>query len=145
MLPYARAVNIGGSTHRRGDSRSGLRCENRLVTHADSPSPPPELGRPSGLEDALLERVRAGDERVFAELVQDWSNAMLRLALVHVDSRAVAQEVVQKAWLTVGRPGRRCSRRSATGRPAEASRVTPGSLRGTNRRTSESMRGGGSR
>lgn len=52
-------------------------------------------------EAALLERIRAGDERVFSELVRSWGGVMLRLALVHVGSRAVAEEVVQEAWLTV--------------------------------------------
>ncbi len=49
----------------------------------------------------LLQRLRARDERAFAELVREWSPAMLRLARTHTPSRAVAEEVVQEAWLGV--------------------------------------------
>jgi RNA polymerase sigma-70 factor, ECF subfamily len=52
-------------------------------------------------DDALLRALREGDERVFSELVDRWSQMMLRLALSRVESRAVAEEVVQDAWLTV--------------------------------------------
>lgn len=64
-------------------------------------------------EDALLEALLDGDQRVFTELVQRWSGTMLRLALSHVESRAVAEEVVQEAWLTVLRDLHRFERRSA--------------------------------
>jgi RNA polymerase sigma-70 factor, ECF subfamily len=54
------------------------------------------------VEDAeLVERLRARDERAFAELVEAWSPSMLRLARMHVPSQAVAEEVVQEAWLGV--------------------------------------------
>src|SRR5688500_18163631 len=56
---------------------------------------------PGRNDDALLRALREGDERVFSDLVDRWSHMMLRLALSHVDSRAVAEEVVQDAWLTV--------------------------------------------
>ena len=54
-------------------------------------------GRPSDrdLAGALL----AGDEALFAELVDKWSPAMLRLAELHVSSRATAEDVVQEAWI----------------------------------------------
>jgi RNA polymerase sigma-70 factor (ECF subfamily) len=64
-------------------------------------------------DDAVLERLRGGDEHVFTELVGRWSGVMLRLALAHVGSRAVAEEVVQEAWLTVLRDLDRFKRRSA--------------------------------
>jgi hypothetical protein len=89
------------------------RCENRLVTQVDSSSAAAKPGRGSEVEEALLEGLRQGDDRVFADLVQDWSSVMLRLALVHVDSRAVAEEVVQEAWLTVLRDIDRFERRSS--------------------------------
>jgi RNA polymerase sigma-70 factor (ECF subfamily) len=63
-------------------------------------------------DDALLKALRAGDEAVFAELVDRWSEVMLRLALSRVGSRAVAEEVVQDAWLTVLRSFDRYERRS---------------------------------
>jgi RNA polymerase sigma-70 factor (ECF subfamily) len=54
------------------------------------------------VDDAeLVQRLRARDERAFAELVEAWSPSMLRVARMHVPSRAVAEEVVQEAWLGV--------------------------------------------
>jgi RNA polymerase sigma-70 factor (ECF subfamily) len=64
-------------------------------------------------DDALVKALQRGDERVFAELVQRWSGMMLRLALTHVESRAIAEEVVQDSWLTVLRSIDRFERRSA--------------------------------
>ena len=52
-------------------------------------------------EADLLERLRARDERAFADVVRAWSPAMLRLARMHVADRAAAEEVVQEAWLGV--------------------------------------------
>jgi len=54
------------------------------------------------VDDAeLVQRLRARDERAFAELVGMWSPSMLRLARMYVPSQAVAEEVVQEAWLGV--------------------------------------------
>jgi RNA polymerase sigma-70 factor (ECF subfamily) len=52
-------------------------------------------------DDALLTALRHRDERVFSDLVERCSGMMLRLALAHVRNRAVAEEVVQDAWLTM--------------------------------------------
>jgi RNA polymerase sigma-70 factor (ECF subfamily) len=65
----------------------------------------------AGASDADV--LRAGDEERFAELVHRWSAPMLRLALARVGSRAVAEEVVQEAWLTVLRDLDRFEGRSA--------------------------------
>jgi RNA polymerase sigma-70 factor, ECF subfamily len=54
-----------------------------------------------GDEGAVLEALRRGDEATFARLVDDLSPALMRLALAHVSSRAVAEEVVQETWLGV--------------------------------------------
>ena len=66
-----------------------------------------------GDDDALRRGLQEGDERAFNELVESWSGMMLRLALSHVESRAVAEEVVQDAWLTVLRSLDRFERRSS--------------------------------
>ena len=50
---------------------------------------------------ALVRSLRDGDEATFVQLVDAWGAAMLRVALVHVSSRAVAEEVVQESWVTV--------------------------------------------
>lgn len=48
-----------------------------------------------------LAALRAGDEATFLALVKRHHNAMLRVASLHVRSRASAEEVVQEAWLGV--------------------------------------------
>jgi RNA polymerase sigma-70 factor (ECF subfamily) len=50
---------------------------------------------------ALIERLRAGDERTFLQLVEKNHRAMIRVALAYVSSEAVAEEVVQEAWIGI--------------------------------------------
>ena len=52
-------------------------------------------------ESELLARLRAGDERAFEALVARFYPTMLAVAQHHVRTRAVAEEVVQEAWLGV--------------------------------------------
>jgi RNA polymerase sigma-70 factor (ECF subfamily) len=52
-------------------------------------------------DPALVRALRSGDETTFARLVEAWGPAMLRMALVHVPRRDVAEEVVQEAWVAV--------------------------------------------
>lgn len=49
----------------------------------------------------LLERLRAGDEAAFAELVERFTPSLLRVARSYVPTQAVAEEVVQETWLGV--------------------------------------------
>jgi RNA polymerase sigma-70 factor (ECF subfamily) len=49
----------------------------------------------------LVARLRRGEEAAFVELVEGLYGTMLRLAMVHVGNRAVAEEVVQDAWVGV--------------------------------------------
>ena len=48
-----------------------------------------------------LERLRAGDDRTFIDLVGRHHEAMMRVARSFVPSYSVAQEVVQDTWLAV--------------------------------------------
>jgi RNA polymerase sigma-70 factor (ECF subfamily) len=50
---------------------------------------------------AIIERLRAGDEETFLSLVTAHQAPMLRLARMYVSSSAVAEEVVQEAWLGI--------------------------------------------
>jgi RNA polymerase sigma-70 factor (ECF subfamily) len=50
---------------------------------------------------AIVERLRVGDETTFMMLVEEHQAAMLRIARMYVSSRAVAEEVVQEAWLGI--------------------------------------------
>src|SRR3954470_434577 len=49
----------------------------------------------------LLEALRAGDEAAFVALVDMYQSALVRLAMVYVGSKAVAEEVTQETWLGV--------------------------------------------
>jgi RNA polymerase sigma-70 factor, ECF subfamily len=50
---------------------------------------------------ALVEALRRGDETAFMMLVDRYQPSMLRIARMYVSTRAVAEEVVQEAWLGV--------------------------------------------
>ena len=63
-------------------------------------------------DDVLIGSLRSGDENAFAALVDRWSGAMLRVALAHVGNHAIAEDVVQEAWLTMLRSLDRFERRS---------------------------------
>ena len=52
-------------------------------------------------EITLVEALRRGDERSFSSLIERHHLPMLRLARVYVSSDAVAEEVVQEAWIGV--------------------------------------------
>jgi RNA polymerase sigma-70 factor, ECF subfamily len=58
-------------------------------------------GAPVADDHALVERLRAGDEEAFMDLVVRWSPSMLRVARMYVPSQAVAEDVVQETWLGV--------------------------------------------
>jgi RNA polymerase sigma-70 factor (ECF subfamily) len=49
----------------------------------------------------LVAALRNRDEKAFSELVESYHNALLRLAIIYVPSRAIAEEVVQETWLGV--------------------------------------------
>lgn len=49
----------------------------------------------------LVLALRAGDEAAFTTLVNRYQSAMFQVALAYVPSHAIAEEVVQEAWLGV--------------------------------------------
>ena len=55
----------------------------------------------SDADDALVVRLRDGDESAFAELIDTYGATMLRVAQMFVRDRATAEEVVQETWLAV--------------------------------------------
>jgi RNA polymerase sigma-70 factor (ECF subfamily) len=63
------------------------------------PPPTPPAAPALGEDFRVVEALRAGDEAVFTVLVGELGPSMLRLARLHVSSRAVAEEVVQEAWI----------------------------------------------
>src|SRR5918996_731739 len=50
-------------------------------------------------EAALLEALRNGDEAAFMALVDRHSSMLLRVAMMYVPSRAIAEDVVGETWL----------------------------------------------
>jgi RNA polymerase sigma-70 factor (ECF subfamily) len=64
---------------------------------------PPRVPAPAVIasDDRELAALRAGDEAAFLSLVSRHHAAMLRIASMHVPSRAIAEEVVQEAWIGV--------------------------------------------
>ena len=68
------------------------------MAHTEVESP---VAGPSAHEAELLARLRAGDERAFEELVRMYHGTMLAVARSYVKTRAVAEEVVQDAWVGV--------------------------------------------
>jgi RNA polymerase sigma factor (sigma-70 family) len=56
-------------------------------------------GPPS--DDVVVAALRAGDEAMFAELLDTWSRGMLRVARSYVSTDHSAEEVVQDTWLAV--------------------------------------------
>jgi RNA polymerase sigma-70 factor (ECF subfamily) len=64
-----------------------------------------EMG-PAGREASddeleLVARLRAGDEGAFETMIDRYHRSLLRMALLYVPSRAIAEEVVQETWLGV--------------------------------------------
>ena len=63
-------------------------------------APDPTYAPPPGQAE-IVDALRRRDEAVFAALVDECGPTMLRVARMYVASRAVAEEVVQEAWLGV--------------------------------------------
>lgn len=68
---------------------------------ADGASAPPAGYTAPAEEMRLVEALRSGSETAFMMLVEQHHRALLRLAMVYVSSRAVAEEVVQETWVGV--------------------------------------------
>jgi RNA polymerase sigma-70 factor, ECF subfamily len=59
-------------------------------------------GRAPALPDAeVVAALKRGDESVFADLVDAYSPGLMRMAMMFVRDRAVAEEVVQDTWIAV--------------------------------------------
>jgi RNA polymerase sigma-70 factor, ECF subfamily len=55
-----------------------------------------------GLEEMrLVEGLRNRDEQAFEQLIRMYQAALLRVALMYVSSRAIAEDVVQESWVAV--------------------------------------------
>jgi RNA polymerase sigma-70 factor, ECF subfamily len=63
-------------------------------------------------DEALYDALRAGDEQAFTVLVERYHSSLVRLAMVYVKNRSVAEEVAQETWLGVIRGLERFESRS---------------------------------
>jgi len=72
-----------------------------MQSHPAAEDMAPAGGTASADDVALVAALRAGDQDTFAALVDKLYMPMLRLALLYVPSRAVAEDVVQETWLGV--------------------------------------------
>lgn len=52
-------------------------------------------------DNELIARLRAGDENIFAQLVEHYNASMVRIAAIYVNEFAIAEEVVQDTWIAV--------------------------------------------
>ncbi len=73
----------------------------RGTAKTQSPEADAPVTAPSPEDLRLLAALRKRDEAAFCELVEAYHNALLRLAMIYMPSRGVAEEVVQETWLGV--------------------------------------------
>ncbi len=68
-----------------------------------TPATKDEIPAPTPLPEdlRLVAALRKRDEAAFSELVDTYHSALLRLAMIYMPSRGVAEEVVQETWLGV--------------------------------------------
>jgi RNA polymerase sigma-70 factor, ECF subfamily len=64
-------------------------------------------------DEVLLDKLLAGDERAYRELVVRYHTSLVRVARYHVDSDAAAEDVAQDTWLAVLKGVHRFERRSS--------------------------------
>ena len=102
MAPKGSSVvkTIGDGVSRKSQSESS-KSSNRLNrpkpcgrSSGSGPSPPTN-------DSDTVRKLLKGDETTFGTLVERYNSTMIRLARSHVPSQAVAEEVVQEAWLAL--------------------------------------------
>jgi RNA polymerase sigma-70 factor, ECF subfamily len=52
-------------------------------------------------DSQIIMALRMGDEMAFAQLVEQYHTAMMRLATIYVLDRRIAEEVIQETWIAV--------------------------------------------
>ena len=68
---------------------------------ASSPASPPAVSAVSTEELRTVENLRAGNETAFVALIERHHASMMHIAMVYIPNRAVAEEIVQEAWMGV--------------------------------------------
>jgi RNA polymerase sigma-70 factor, ECF subfamily len=57
--------------------------------------------RPVANESGLINALRMGDEAAFTMLVEQYYDSMVRIAMIYVPDKAIAEDVVQETWIGV--------------------------------------------
>ncbi len=83
-----------------------------LHRQIEQPGPRVETKK-EGDDQALLDALLRGEESAFGLLVDRYYNSMIRLAMLYVQDRTVAEEVVQETWVGVLNGLDRFERRSS--------------------------------
>ena len=76
--------------------QSGEKKATQHITGSESP-----VGVASAEDLRLVKALQSGNESAFVSLVNMYHSSMLRLAMIFVPSEAIAEEVVQEAWVGV--------------------------------------------
>lgn len=92
-------MDQGGHAMKRNRRRLRTPRERVGVLPNASLPPPLEAGGENPEDTLLLRALVDGDEAAFERVLDLYFPAMLRLALVYVDGRATAEEVIQETWL----------------------------------------------
>ncbi len=74
---------------------------NQPTSQSDIVSVQQHITKASSDELHLVEMLRNGNEDAFVSLIERYHTIMLRLAMIYVPERAVAEEIVQEAWMGV--------------------------------------------
>ena len=90
LYPLDRSTDVDGLAKRIVDffERGRRRIDEAAMTTAVD-------------ESGLIAALRDGDETVFAQLVDQHTPSMLRVARGYVPSREIAEEVVQETWIAL--------------------------------------------
>jgi RNA polymerase sigma-70 factor (ECF subfamily) len=83
----------------KGVSTTSSECATRSAGDGIAAARVAVNAHPEPSERELVDRLRAGDDQAFSVLVQRHHAGMVRVALSHVRTRAVAEEVAQEAWI----------------------------------------------
>jgi len=120
-VTYVRSTPRGADTTRLAGSDFRVVCVRGRACAVDTGVPrnvtpdAPAFVAASTTDDpdqALLERLLAGEESAFETLVRQYHDRLVRLARVYVRTDAVAADVVQDTWLAVLRGLSQFERRS---------------------------------
>src|SRR5689334_16779908 len=68
---------------------------------APSPASLSAISPGSTEELRMVENLREGNETAFVSLIERHHASMLHMAMVYIPNRAVAEEIVQEAWMGV--------------------------------------------